>query len=1009
MNNEFRYTAGENLEKLMKDGEKLSKLCEDVFREISYYVNDTFKELSNVSQVFDEAAKAYEVPEFWMLEEHTQEFLNKINWQLEHQEDYLNFRNQVITLQNKIKELDEEADFSAYDNLLTVSEIEKYQSMLDDFIEKRADYSAWKERDNIDQINLLYQEFSQVVNEYQTLQKEIESSFEPEIFQLDYNSIYLRFKSKYTSFGRFFNLQYYRDKKNIQGLYRETGKKLSDMEILDILGKFRRREEQENWMNKHSEELNSLFSEGYLGVDTDFCKLRTRIDAWKLMKECERELKILQQKAAEIEAKEERTKKAFAFLYRGLETDWEEIKKALVWSKNFKNVLGKTLNHNEAFVKKVCGRKIDAECLNHWKQMFSSALEEAKPQFQWFCGCFEHPEEFYVMGMKELIKRLGECKSGFSELEEWMDYYVLRKNCCSLGLKDYMDKLDHREISPENIVSVFQKRFFNLWLDSIFDEFPVVAGFRSKIQNHTIKEFQYLDKKQFEIAQLRIRSKLISGLSSINFWGSGINEYRILKKELGKKRRIMPLRRLFREIPNLILTLKPCLMMSPLSVSMFLESGSFTFDTVIFDEASQVCTENAIGAIFRGKQVIIAGDSKQLPPTNFFTAAASDNDFDHDEDSDDEMDDGTSYESVLDEAVLLPECTLLWHYRSRHEHLIAFSNAKIYNNQLVTFPSNEEKKANIGVEYIYVPEGRYDRGGRNGNVIEAAKVADLVFEHFRKFPERSLGIIAFGEVQQQAIDTEVRNRRMKNSSFEKFFSEDRQAPFFIKSLENVQGDERDTIIFSIGYAKDTNGVMKMLFGPLGLSGGERRLNVAITRAKYNVKLVGSILPGDIDVNRISSEGPKLLRDYIDFAIHGPSVLGMEEKSKKTGDNDSLFEQVVCRFLESRGYAVATHVGCSSYQIDIAVKHPVLSGQYIMGIECDGDAYHSARTARERDRLRGDMLKLMGWELYHIWSVDWVRYPVREGQHLIDAIEAALSVYKKNSIDTSGIKESRVRS
>lgn len=232
-------------------------------------------------------------------------------------------------------------------------------------------------------------------------------------------------------------------------------------------------------------------------------------------------------------------------------------------------------------------------------------------------------------------------------------------------------------------------------------------------------------------------------------------------------------------------------MMSPLSVSLFLEADSFKFDTVIFDEASQVCTENAIGAISRGKQVIIAGDSKQLPPTNFFTATVSDNDFDNDDDA--EYDDSNAFESILDEAALLPERTLLWHYRSRHEHLIAFSNAKIYKNQLITFPSNVDKAPNIGVEYYYVKDGFYDRGGRKGNAVEAAEVAKLVFEHFRQSPERSLGVIAFGENQQQAIETAVRKMRLENQQFEKFFNEDKSEPFFIKSLENVQGDERDTL------------------------------------------------------------------------------------------------------------------------------------------------------------------------------------------------------------------------
>ena len=425
---------------------------------------------------------------------------------------------------------------------------------------------------------------------------------------------------------------------------------------------------------------------------------------------------------------------------------------------------------------------------------------------------------------------------------------------------------------------------------------------------------------------------------------------------------------------------------------LVLEAETYKFDIVIFDEASQVCTENAIGAISRAKQVVIAGDSKQLPPTNFFRVAVSEGDFDTINDDDDEFDDSDAYESILDEANMLPERTLRWHYRSRHESLIAFSNAKIYKNNLITFPSNIEKAINNGVEYIYVPNGFYDRGGKKGNIIEANKIADLVFQHFREQPHRSLGIIAFGEIQQQAIETVIRERRLKNQDFESFFAEDKEEAFFVKNLENVQGDERDTIIFSIGYAKDNAGVFRMNFGPLSKSGGERRLNVAITRAKFNVKLVGSIMPTDIDTDKISSEGPKLLRAYIDFAINGPSVLEKEITESDIVEHDSPFEEAVYNFLYRKGYRLSTQVGSSGYRIDMAVKHPTLSGIYVLGIECDGAAYHSARTARERDRLRQDVLENMGWKIYRIWSTDWIKDPITEGNKLLEAVEDAIANY-----------------
>lgn len=420
---------------------------------------------------------------------------------------------------------------------------------------------------------------------------------------------------------------------------------------------------------------------------------------------------------------------------------------------------------------------------------------------------------------------------------------------------------------------------------------------------------------------------------------------------------------------------------------------------VIFDEASQVHTEDAIGAIMRGKQAIIVGDTKQLPPTNFFATSLNDDDYDISEDKEDDY--LGAYESILDEAVAaLPERGLRWHYRSKHEHLIAFSNIKIYNSSLITFPSSVETAPDFGVEYIYVADGVYDRSGKRNNPIEANKVADLVFEHIRKHPNRSLGVVTFSEAQQNAVDAAIRQKRMRDNSYESFFAEDKDEPFFIKNLENVQGDERDTIIFSIGYARDNKGIMYMNFGPLSRDGGYRRLNVAITRAKYNIKLVGSILPTDIDTDKTSSEGVKMLRSYIEFAKQGISAIENELSYDNSLNFDSPFEEAVYDFLMSKGYNVITQVGCSGFRIDMAIKDPILSGKFVLGIECDGATYHSSRTVRERDRLRQDMLENMGWRIYRIWSTDWIKDPKSEEEKLVNAVEESLKrTQSKSDIST----------
>jgi very-short-patch-repair endonuclease len=430
--------------------------------------------------------------------------------------------------------------------------------------------------------------------------------------------------------------------------------------------------------------------------------------------------------------------------------------------------------------------------------------------------------------------------------------------------------------------------------------------------------------------------------------------------------------------------------MSPLTVSLFLESDRFNFDTIIFDEASQVCTENAIGAISRGKQVILAGDSKQLPPTAFFTATISDQEYD--EEDKDDYTDIDAFESILDEAesALFPSQTLKWHYRSKHEHLIAFSNSKIYRNKLITFPSNIERTKDNGVEYIYVENGVYDRGGKKDNIEEAKKVVALIFECINKYPNRSLGVITFSVAQRETIETVLRKERINNSEYDDFFSEEKDESFFIKNIETVQGDERDIIIFSIGYGKDATGKMSMFFGPLSSTGGERRLNVAITRAKFNVKLVGSILSTEIKSERISAEGPKLLRAYIDFAINGPKTLNADITTNENDQIESPFEQSVYDFLVQNSYNVSTQIGCSGYRIDMAIHNPNDNSSYCLGIECDGATYHSARTARERDRLRRTILEDMGWKIYRIWSTDWIRNTANAKTRLLEVVKIAVS-------------------
>lgn len=445
----------------------------------------------------------------------------------------------------------------------------------------------------------------------------------------------------------------------------------------------------------------------------------------------------------------------------------------------------------------------------------------------------------------------------------------------------------------------------------------------------------------------------------------------------------MPIRTLFQNIPNLLPRLKPCLLMSPLSVAQYLDPAHPPFDLVVFDEASQIPVWDAVGAIARGKEVIIVGDPKQLPPTSFFNRS----------DDPDAADEETveDLESILDDcmAAQLPLHRLDWHYRSRHESLIAFSNQQYYGNRLLTFPSPHQE---IGVSWHSVPSGVYDRAGARVNRAEAeAVVAEvcrrLLDPQLRLF---SIGVVTFSIAQQTLIEDLLEAARRKEPAVDQGFSDERPEPVFIKNLENVQGDERDVILFSICYGPDAMGRVAMNFGPLNKLGGERRLNVAITRARRELLVFSTLRADQIDLQRTRATGVADLKTFLDFAERGQQALREASGPTAHGDFESPFEKDVCEALRARGHQVDVQIGCSGYRIDLGVIDPNRPGRYLLGIECDGAFYHSARTARDRDRIRQAILSDLGWKLYRVWSSDWWNNREASLAKIEAAIQAAAS-------------------
>ena len=614
-----------------------------------------------------------------------------------------------------------------------------------------------------------------------------------------------------------------------------------------------------------------------------------------------------------------------------------------------------------------------------------------KSIFDDFIEIFDKPIKSKLREFDKLKVRAEKCLAEFDSIDEWIDYRNCKTDCEKSGLENFVLQSEDIVFPEGKLNKVFLKAFYYSWLANKMSVMKSISDFNARIHSDNVEEFKKLDLRQLPVAQMRIREKLINGLPDKSMFNRTGDEMSVLLHELGKKRKIMPLRKLFRSIPNLLLKLKPCLMMSPLSVSYFLEADTYKFDMVIFDEASQIFPQDAIGAIFRGSQVIIAGDSKQLPPTNFFSANTNNDsglDFDDDDDEEDEI----ISDSILEEAAsAIPNRSLLWHYRSRYEDLISFSNQEIYGNNLITFPSSKINEKDTGVEYIYVPNGVCEN---RCNKKEAERCIQIIEQHIKKYPNRSLGVIAFSKSQQSTIEESIQEFRKKHREYDSFFTEDKEEAFFIKNLENVQGDERDTIIFSICYGKNAQGRMYMRFGPLGHQGGERRLNVAITRAKYNVKLVGSIQPEDIDLDKTKSEGVKMLRSYIEFASRTVRT-ATPHKQKNVLYETDIFSNNVAKFLEQQGYKVKKNIGSSDYTIDIAIEHPEIDGAYIAGIECDGDSYQKARTVRDRDHLRGAVMERMGWKMYRIWSTEWIQNEQGAKLKLIEFISDALENYSSS--------------
>ncbi len=563
-------------------------------------------------------------------------------------------------------------------------------------------------------------------------------------------------------------------------------------------------------------------------------------------------------------------------------------------------------------------------------------------------------------------------------VKEWTTFLLIQDEMIAKGLKDIVDAYHSGNVTEIEFLPGYECNIAYTIIGMILSESEILSKFQGTQFEETIARYKEILAENEILTIKEMAARLSSKLPRLSSGMAGSSEIGILQKSIKSGGRMMSIRRLFDSIPTLLRRLCPCMLMSPMSVAQYIDTKFPKFDLVVFDEASQLPTCEAVGTIARGENVIIVGDPKQLPPTSFFSSNQVDDDNYEKED----------LESLLDDclALSMPQEHLLWHYRSRHESLIAFSNMKYYDNKLYTFPSPDDVKSEVKLIPI---TGYYDKGASKQNKAEAeAVVAEIVRRlSDQELRKDSIGVVTFSSVQQILIDDLLMEAFHEQPELEKINNENSE-PIFIKNLENVQGDERDVILFSVGYGPDKEGKISMNFGPLNRDGGWRRLNVAISRARKQMFVYAVLKPEEIDLSRTRSEGVAGLKGFLEFAGKGKSVLAI--RNGVLTENHIHIQNIIAECLQKRGYDVKCNIGCSEYKIDLAILHPDKQDTYILGIMCDGINYQRSKTARDRNVLQPNVLKGLGWNILSVWTLDWLDNPEKVLKHIEAVIRKVLT-------------------
>ena len=587
--------------------------------------------------------------------------------------------------------------------------------------------------------------------------------------------------------------------------------------------------------------------------------------------------------------------------------------------------------------------------------------------------------------------------SNSETLQNWLDYVRVRDQLQSLGLGRLATVVENCKIEIDRVEDAYQAGIFDVLAREILREDPELGRFSGHSQEVLQEKFREYDNRLKNLQCEQIAWKIDQAKIPMGKMGARVSERTektLLEHECGKKTRHIPIRQLLQRAGNALVALKPCFMMGPMSVAQYLAPGKITFDLVVMDEASQIKPQEALGAIARGGQLVVVGDPKQLPPTSFFDRILE-------EDEDDPTGIEES-ESILDATLtMFPRRRLRWHYRSQHETLIAFSNYSFYESDLVIFPSPHNKTENFGIQYSRVSQGCFVN---RRNMEEARIISEAVRKHFEHHSEETLGVVAMNAEQRLQIQLAIELLAKDDPVFQERLDRDatRHESLFIKNLENVQGDERDVIFISMTYGPQEPGstTVHQRFGPINSDVGWRRLNVLFTRSKKRMHIFSSMGSQDIIIGSTSKRGVHALHDFLKYCETG--ILHKTERDTGRGP-DSDFEIAVMDALKKEGFECVPQVGVAGFFIDVAVIDPGNPGRYLMGIECDGATYHSAKSARDRDRLRQSILERLGWRICRIWSTDWFKNPNGE----LAPIIRELHEIKSPVIRTALKKESEV--